>query len=281
MPIGINEEKEVIQRISDAILSTKEVRAQTPAGFFAALVRQALDEVVDGPRTGRWDIEQLDDTEKTYVGTKVEIIIRSALGVSRGRIADCLIQGVETDIKWSKAVAKWMIGPENVGELCFGVCSDAKGQNVSAGLFVPRPERLTGGDGNRDEKRSLLAAARDNDVVWLFRNQPLQQNFIAALDPSLRKHVFDADTAQERVRRLAAGLPLEFIPRSAFQTVTMKPDGDPIRRLRQDRHNSDGLRGLRLLSTKQKADEIRALLRLGANFSLPPNSWLSVPDASL
>lgn len=41
-----------------------------PTAFFGQLVRQSIDEVVDGPRTGRWDLEQLDSTEKTYAALR-------------------------------------------------------------------------------------------------------------------------------------------------------------------------------------------------------------------
>jgi len=42
-------------------------------------LRRALDEVIDGPRTGRYSVEQLEKTEKTYIGTKVEILIRCSV----------------------------------------------------------------------------------------------------------------------------------------------------------------------------------------------------------
>lgn len=48
------------------------------------LIRQAYDEVVDMPRTRRWSLGQLASTEKTYVGTKVEILVQHWLGLDRG-----------------------------------------------------------------------------------------------------------------------------------------------------------------------------------------------------
>ncbi|MBK8006821.1 MAG: hypothetical protein IPK12_23875 [Gemmatimonadetes bacterium] len=61
-------------------------RLKRPIGILLGdIVRQAIDEVVDGPRTGRWDIDQLTKTEKTYIGTKVEIIVRNELDLDAGQ----------------------------------------------------------------------------------------------------------------------------------------------------------------------------------------------------
>jgi hypothetical protein len=244
--------------------------------FFAKYTRQALDEVIDGPRTGRWTIDQLSKTEKTYIGTKVEILVRAALGVPFGARSDCLINGVETDIKWSMKQAAWMIGPENVGEVCLGICTNSSQTTFSVGLFVPNEQRLRKGK-NRDAKLSLSTAGRGH-ILWLVEKDPLPQNFVAGLDEETRRHIFEGATSQERIRRLAEALPLRLIPRQAFQTVAMRPDGDPIRRLRQDRYNEEGLEGLRLLSTKQKATEIRQILGLEPTLVLPRDHWLAVPD---
>ena len=91
----------------------------TPAKLFRELVRRALDEVIDGPRTGRFQLQQLEKTEKTYVGTKVEIIVRAALELDRGTRADVMVGTVPVDIKWSQDL-QWMIGKETVGTVCLG-----------------------------------------------------------------------------------------------------------------------------------------------------------------
>ncbi|MFN8151440.1 MAG: NaeI family type II restriction endonuclease [Solirubrobacterales bacterium] len=52
----------------------REATAPDPERLFGGVIRQSIDEVLDGPRTGRWGFEQLEKTEKTYVGTKIEIV---------------------------------------------------------------------------------------------------------------------------------------------------------------------------------------------------------------
>lgn len=54
----------------------------------AATLRQALDEVIDGMRTGRWSVESLEKTEKTYIGTKVEILFKFDFDLPDGQNLD-------------------------------------------------------------------------------------------------------------------------------------------------------------------------------------------------
>src|SRR5216684_4038154 len=87
---------------------------------FGAAIRRAIDEVLDGPRTGRFLVSQLEATEKTYIGTKIEIVVRSSLGLKREGPLDTLVVGHTVDIKWS-ATQGWMIPTEALGELCLVV----------------------------------------------------------------------------------------------------------------------------------------------------------------
>lgn len=85
-------------------------------GFF----RSAIDEVIDTARTGRFFFADLEKTEKTYLGTKFEIILRDWLGVPKGVKLDLLIGGDEVDVKTTTSAQQggWMIPPEAFGELC-------------------------------------------------------------------------------------------------------------------------------------------------------------------
>jgi hypothetical protein len=277
MPIRRDEEDDAIHAVRTYIERRCGDERAAPEDFFGLLARQALDEVIDGPRTGRWDIEQLSKTEKTYIGTKIEIVVRSALEVPCGARTDCTIDGVETDVKWSKSYGGWMIGPENVGEVCLGICTNGAQTELSVGLVIPYFERLTGSS-NRDDKRSLTRESITRHVNWIVHEAEFPQNFVAQLSDDTRRHIFEGETAQERVRRLALALSGKFIPRQAFETVAMKPDGDPIRRLRRDRYNDNGLEGVQLLGTKYKGDEIRRILDWPSDRELPKNHWFAIAD---
>ena len=57
------------------------------------LLRTAVDEVIDAPRTKRFLLSETEKTEKTYLGTKVEILIRAFLGFPKGSILDIISRG--------------------------------------------------------------------------------------------------------------------------------------------------------------------------------------------
>lgn len=52
--------------------------------LFTQLLRDSIDSVIDAPHTGRFRIYEIEKTEKTYLGTKIEIRFRHLLDVSRG-----------------------------------------------------------------------------------------------------------------------------------------------------------------------------------------------------
>jgi hypothetical protein len=267
-------EQHILDSVEQSIRDACEAAGVTLPELFGKCVRQALDEVIDGPRTGRWSIDQLDTTEQSYIGTKVEIIVRTELGAEKGERADCSLGDSDTDVKWSRYYASWMIGPENVGTVCLGICTDAKQGTFSVGLFVPFADRLRRGT-NRDRKLQMKAEARDRYVRWLVHKEPLPRNFIADLAPADRAYIFAGKSAQERVRRVAERLRGYFIPRQAFETAAMRK-GDPMRRLRSDKHNPDGLAGFQLLSTRYAGDKIRTLMGLSENAPLPADCWVSI-----
>lgn len=102
-------------------------------------IRQAIDEVIEGPRTGRWKVDALEKVEKTYIGTRVEIIVRSALGLEKGSTLDYVIVGHEVDAKFTLLKA-WMIPQEAVSQLCLLLAADDENLKFSAGLVRTTPD---------------------------------------------------------------------------------------------------------------------------------------------
>ena len=96
---------------------------------FGAAIRRSLDEVVDGQRTGRYSIDELSKVEKTYIGTKVEILVQAEFGLQEGLRMDYSVAGHEVDAKWSKNHGGWMIPREAIGELCLCLTADDEGQS--------------------------------------------------------------------------------------------------------------------------------------------------------
>lgn len=238
------------------------------------LIRQGLDEVIDGVRTGRWSLDQLEPTEKTYVGTKMEILIRSEFGLPRQRPMDTVVEGHSVDIKWSIRPAGWMIPREAVGHLCLLVSADEAGGRFKVGLVRCRPEYLNKGDGQGDRKKTLSSVGRSK-IRWLARGD-LSPNFIATLPAAIRDDVMAQPKGQPRVTRLFTLLPRSPVPRLAVVTLAQQP-GDPMRRIRKDK--GDRLQGLVVLGGHyKKTNEI--VKKLGYP-PLAKDEYMSVSRAEI
>ncbi|MFX3878832.1 NaeI family type II restriction endonuclease, partial [Streptococcus suis] len=61
------------------------------------LFRRAIDEVIDSPRTNRFTLKETEKTEKTYLGTKIEILLRDHLKLGKGKNLDLSINGYDVD----------------------------------------------------------------------------------------------------------------------------------------------------------------------------------------
>lgn len=244
-----------------------------PEAFFAGLIRKGIDEVLDGPRTGRWDFRQLEKTERTYVGTKLEIMIRAALGVERGQKMDLCIAAHEVDVKWSMTSA-WQIPEEALGHLCLCLGGIHLLTGFQVGLVRCRPENLNLGR-NKDRKTTLSKAGREA-MTMLVPPAELPQNFVFTMDPELRERVLAHRTIQARVSALMRSLPYVPIPREAIRLVA-RTEGDPIRRLRADSHHGDPLEGFKVLSAKYGNATVRALGRA----PLGRDEFMAVPVADI
>jgi hypothetical protein len=236
---------------------------------FGEAIRRAIDEVLDGPRTGRFLVSQLEPTEKTYIGTKVEIVVRSALGLKREGPLDTLVAGHTLDIKWS-ATQGWMIPTEAVDELCLLVGTRSADPLVfDIGLVRCSADRLTL-RGNRDQKRTISAAGK-NHIRWLVQGGALRPNFLAAMNEDTRRAVLAESSGQAKLRRLFTLLVGTPIPRGAIETLAQQRD--PMRRIRSDQ--SDRLPGLKVFSS-QYSDNKLAVELLGYG-KMPRDTFVAVP----
>jgi hypothetical protein len=249
-----------------------------PAKVFGNAIRRSIDEVLDGPRTGRWSFDQLEKTEKTYVGTKLEIVLRTALGLDRGPVLDLEIEGEPVDIKWAMN-SSWQIPQEGVDRLCLCVGGLRRMTRFQVSVVRCRPEFLNVGQ-NRDRKRTLSARGRAA-MTHIVLPAPTPANFVAEMDSTLRSTITDEETIQARVTKLFQLVPKTPIPRSAVATVA-RTTGDPMRRVRADSQAGDPLGGMQILSAKYGNAVLEALgyPRLGADefMSVPRNEIDAMPE---
>lgn len=261
------QEDAAISDVRAEILSRIARAKVTPAEFFGGLIRRATDEVLTLNKK-RSSTSQLESPEKTYIGTRVEILTREALDVGAGKRADTVIAGHEVDLKWSKS-SVWMIGPENLGTVCLGIGTTRDEREFSVGLFVPRADLL--GSQNRDKKYSTNVAFRASHLTWLVECAPLPPHFIATLPEAVRDEILSQGSAQQRMRKFAELVPETPIPRSAIVFVSLNKD-DPLRRIRRDAALATPPLGEMLcLSAKYRKAELK---RLGV--TLPKNHFYFV-----
>ncbi|HET7052720.1 MAG TPA: NaeI family type II restriction endonuclease [Solirubrobacterales bacterium] len=244
-----------------------------PVKKFGQAVRQAIDEVLDGPRTGRCRLTELAKTEKTYVGTKVEIVVRTSLGLDRGPILDLEIEGHPVDIKWAMN-SVWQIPMEAVGQLCLCIGGLDEVSRFQVGLIRCDEEWLNLGE-NRDRKRTISAVGRSK-MSLLVPSSPLPINFVEQMDHALRIAVMGEPTIQARVTRLFTLLPRTPIPRNAIATVA-RTTGDPLRRVRADTWAGNPLGDMKILSAKYGNPIVVAL----GYRPLERDEFMSVPQIEI
>jgi hypothetical protein len=191
---------------------------------FGSVFRQSLDEVLDGERTGRFDIRDpsVGKTERTYIGTKVEIVTRAAFELPHGERMDYLVAGHDVDAKFSLR-GRWEIPTEAMGHLCLLMAAeDAKGTfdvgvvRISAAILNRGP--------NQDRKKTISRAGKAG-ISWLVRQGRLPKNLLLELPPADREAVMSLRSGQQRINELLRRVQGCIIARTASVTVARQRDG--------------------------------------------------------
>lgn len=240
---------------------------------FSRAIRQAIDEVIDGPRTGRYRYEELESQEKAYIGTRIEIVVRTEFGLEREGKLDTVIAGHIVDFKWS-AKGTWMIPREAIGEICLVLSGNEKGGTFSVGL-VRCSENLLNLGANQDKKRTLSKSGR-RAISWIVKEGLLPATFLSTLDTATRNAILTQPPGQARVRAFFSRVTRRPVPREVIPTLAVQED--PMRRIRRD-NGGQSLAGMKVLSghyqvTRDAADQ------LGYG-PLTKRDYLSVPIAEL
>jgi hypothetical protein len=236
------------------------VRAGGPqllAETFAAMLRACVDDVILTPKTGRRAYEELEKTEKTYIGTRVEIELRALLDLQKGRL-DCVIRGHDVDIKNTMG-ANWMIPTEAVDAPCILVAADEARAVCYLGLIVARRGYLTAGQ-NKDAKRTVSAQGFAH-ILWLLCAHPYPPNFWRSIPADVVARIFRGRAGNHRMAALFREIQGRPIAREVVEAVAQQHDF--MRRIRADggRGTRDHLahEGILLLSGHYDAALIAAL----------------------
>lgn len=231
--------------------------AEALATQFSAMLRTCVDDVILTAKTGRRGYEDLEKTEKTYIGTRVEIELRALWRLSKGKL-DTVILGHDVDIKNTMG-SNWMIPTEAVDHPCILVAADENRAVCYLGLIIARPDYLTIGQ-NKDAKKTLSAQGFGN-ILWLLRDHPYPANFWRNLPAEVIARIFAGQTGNQRMANLFREIRRQPISRDVVHAVAQQQDF--MRRIRSD--NGKGTRdqlaleGILLLSGHYDAPTIKAL----------------------
>ena len=193
--------------------------------------RSAIDEVIDTARTGRFFLSDLEKTEKTYLGTKFEILLRDWMQVPRGVVLDLLIGDSEVDVK-STTLGRsgWMIPPEAIDQLCVLLRVNELRSICAVGLARARPAYLRARP-NRDKKTSFSAAGTAN-IWWLVRDFAYTPNFWTLIDADLRQRIMSPRYAKDRLAALFESC--QEVPVSRVLIAAIAAQDDFMRRIRRN-----------------------------------------------
>ena len=200
-------------------------KAADPSGERTArAIRRTLDMLYNGQHTGRYSPDQLFKTEKTHVGSVVEIELRRDFDdlISDGDKLDYTIADTEIDCKFSFRDGGWMLPPECLGELQLVVTADDFSATWSAGIVRASPDNVRISI-NRDAKTSLNTAGRAA-IKWLVRNGELPENVLLRMDPRDREAVLEKRSGQQRVNELFRRVQLIPISRNTIATLGQQDD---------------------------------------------------------
>jgi hypothetical protein len=218
------------------------------------ILRECVDKVIQTPKTGRRLYEELQNTEKTHIGTCVEIDLRSELGFQKGGTQDLEVAGHDVDVKFTGRTA-WMIPPEAVGHVCILISANEDSATFTMGVFVAKLEYLTIGT-NRDAKKTISAAGRSN-IHWMFKDAPYPKNFWLTVSQEVANKIAAGRSGNERMMTLFR----EVLDRPISRKVVADVAGqlDFTRRVRKDgsrgTRNQLASEGILVLSGTQARDQ--------------------------
>jgi len=248
-------DSELIQRLGKAILRNAggltRFKREVPL-----LLRKAIDEVIDSARTGRFTLDETEKTEKTYLGTKVEILLRNFLRFPKGKLLDLSVDGIETDIK-NTMHTNWMIPSEAVGHPCILVKTNEKSALFSLGIFVARSESLGSGM-NKDGKTSVSKNGREQ-IHWILQDEQYPRNIWQEFSPEIRGKITSPNSGTGRLDALFRHMQETPISRALVLGVARQKDA--MKRLRKNGGARDSLArdGIALLSGSFDSALIEAL----------------------
>ncbi|MFK4226636.1 NaeI family type II restriction endonuclease [Streptomyces sp. NPDC019890] len=199
---------EELQRLREAFMT------EDPDGHrMGKLLRDCIDKILDGPGTGRFDVEELTPDEFGRLARSVELavledfpllplpdvgfFIRFGLNGPRGAVAPVVQNAICLILDANDRESKWWAGLKRV----------RSGSQVDAV--------------NQDGERVIEL---DRSVEWLHRNADLPENLLLQLPEPVRTAILSASTGAARAAELFRRVTERRISTETLRTVTQHLD---------------------------------------------------------
>lgn len=166
------EDHKLIERIEKAVL-LRTGGADRLRRTISLIIREAMSEVIDPFRTGRSTPDEIERSERAFLRTKVEVLLRHRLGFPRGNTLDLQIDGIETKIK-NTMRSTWLMPPKAKGSPCILIKTDTRHCRFSVGIGVPRSTVVNSGGINAERRTALKQGI--NTIHWICRDSEIQES---------------------------------------------------------------------------------------------------------
>ncbi|RSS47257.1 hypothetical protein EF912_26890 [Streptomyces sp. WAC07061] len=242
-------------------------------GLYTRAIANSIDYVLDGARTGRYDLSAPDvhPGERASVGAKLEYEVLRSFSLPKQAPLDTCIASVPVDIK-ATVGANWAIPSEAHCQLC--ICTQIQLGRSRHRSWLVRAHRswLYRGKGNKDGKRGLAVDARERWSIPLYDWTPLPVNPLTRLTAEEAARVLAKRPGQEhRFALMFRYLEGQVISRSVIATVGAGRH-DPLRRARNIRKHL-ARDGLTLLCGKWRDQQDLAAAH---KITLGPEDWVAL-----
>ncbi|MFF3459193.1 NaeI family type II restriction endonuclease [Streptomyces sp. NPDC002730] len=216
---------EELQRLREALL------AEDPDGRrMANLLRDRIDKALDGPRTGRFDVEELTSSEHGHLSESVELAVREEFD----------LPDVQFDVHFTLYGPQGLFLPEAQAGLCLALYANEMKSTWWAGLIRAEPGLPAEAVDDQDGKRALDRDAAPH-VEWLHRRAELPENLLLHVPEADRTAILSMPTGTTRAYELFRRVTGRRITTATLRTVTGLRDVS--RRVREARRllDSEGL----------------------------------------
>jgi hypothetical protein len=168
-PHKTDRKTDLVKRLGEKILRNAGGSAQFKKAA-PLLLRCAIDEVIDTPRTGRSTLDETKINERIYLATKVKLRLKSLMKLPSGKVLDLETGEIQVGIQ-STIGRTWYIPRAIVGYPCILIRCDVNHSLCSVGVIEVRDDCLSASQ--KSSGRRMISRTGLARVHWILKDEPL------------------------------------------------------------------------------------------------------------